>query len=92
MQVEVLESDTRVKDTETRVMRMVGSGLIDLTAQVLAVDYFQVAQPPAIAASPSQAACTPPSASAPPSLNAVAQPLGREVLSLLALLGQKCKY
>ena len=91
MQVEVLESDTRVKDTETRVMRMVGSGLIDLTAQVLAVD-FQVAQPPALAASPSQAACTPPSASAPPSLNAVAQPLGREVLRLLALLGQKCKY
>jgi hypothetical protein len=86
-----LESDTRVKDTETRVMRMLGSGLIDLRAQVFAVD-LQVAQPAALAASASQAACTPPSASAPPSLNAVAQPLGREVLRLLALLVQKCKY
>ena len=92
--MEVLESDTRAKDTETRVMRMVGSGLIDLTAQVLAGDLqdLQVAQPPPLAASPSPAACTPPSASAPPSLNAVAQPLGREVLSLLALLLQKYKY
>jgi len=65
--VEVLESDTRVKDTETRVMRVVASALIDLTAQVLGVN-LQVAQAPALAASPPPS--TPPSASAPSSLNA----------------------
>ena len=90
--MEVLESDRRVKDTETRVMRVVASARMDVVASALmfGVDLPAVAQAPALAASP--APCTPPSASEPPSSHAVAQPLGREVLSLLAVLVQKYKY